>query len=105
MSIRRADDNQYALLVGGSATGSAVPIKGGEYMVFFDGTIGGATVSLQTQSPSGVWMNVEVFTGAVVSYTTLPRSQTGIDLPAGNVRVALTGGTPSGVNAYLVGLG
>lgn len=105
MSNRRADDTQYTLLAAGSATGSAVPVKGGEYMVFFDGTIGGSTISLQAKSPSGVWMDVEVFTGAVIKYTTLPRSQTGIDLPAGDVRVALTGGTPSAINAYLVGLG
>jgi len=105
MTVRRADDLSYTLLSAGSATGSAVAIKGGEYMVFFDGTIGGSTVSLQVQSPSGTWIDVEVFTGSVVKYTTLPRSQTGIDLPAGNVRCALTGGTPSGINAYLVGLG
>lgn len=105
MSTRRADDNQYTLLSAGSATGSAVQIKGGEYMVFFDGTIGGSTVSLQVQSPSGAWIDVDVFTGSTVKYTALPRSQTGIDLPAGNVRCALTGGSPSGINAYLVGLG
>lgn len=105
MPIRRADDNQYALLENGNATGNAVAIKGGEYMVFFNGTIGGSTISLQVQSPSGAWIDVDVFTGSTVKYTALPRSQTGIDLPAGNVRVALTGGTPSGINAYLVGLG
>jgi hypothetical protein len=105
MSIRRADDGSYALLTSGSATGSSVSIKGGEYIVFFDGTIGSSTVSLQVKSPSGVWSDVEVFTGQKVAYTTLPRAQTGIDLPAGEVRCALTGGTPSGINAYLVGLG
>lgn len=105
MSLKRGDDNAYALLVNGSATGSAIGIRGGEYIVFFDGTIGGATVSLQCQSPSGQWMDVEVFTGSAIKYTTLPRSQTGIDLPMGNVRCNITGGTPSGINAYLVGLG
>lgn len=105
MPIRRADDTQYTLLLNGSATGASVPVRGGEYMVFFDGTIGGSTISLQARSPSGQWMDVEVFTGAVIRYTALPRSQTGISLPMGDVRVALTGGTPSGVNAYLVGLG
>ena len=105
MPIRRADDQQYALLVGGSATGSAVPIKGGEYQFMVDGTAGGTTASLQIQSPSGAWMDVQVFTGSVVKFTTLPGNQSAIDLPAGNVRCALTGGTPSGINAYLVGLG
>ena len=89
MSNKRGDDNAYTLLSAGSATGAAVAVKGGEYIVFFEGTIGGATVSLQVQSPAGTWMNVEVFTGNAISYTTLPRSQTGIDLPAGNVRCAL----------------
>lgn len=105
MPIRRGDDASYALLENGSASGNAVPVKGGEYIVYFNGTIGGATVSLQSKSPNGVWSDVEVFTGQKVSYTTLPRSQTGVDLPAGDVRVAITGGSPSGIYAYLVGLG
>lgn len=105
MPIRRADDISYPLLVAGSATGSAVAIRGGEYQFMVDGTAGGATISLQLQSPSGAWMDAQVFTGSVVKFTTLPGNQTGIDLPAGNVRCYITGGTPSGINAYLVGLG
>jgi hypothetical protein len=105
MSVRRADDSQYPLLVGGSATGAAVPVKGGEYHFMVDGTASGTTASLQIQTPSGAWTDVQVFTGAVVKFTTLPGNQSGIDLPACNVRCALTGGTPSGINAYLVGLG
>ena len=105
MPIKRADDNAYVLLSNGSATGASTAIRGGEYMVYFDGTIGGSTISLQAQSPSGAWIDVDVFTGSTVRYTALPRAQTGIYLPPGNVRVALTGGTPSGINAHLVGLG
>lgn len=105
MANRRADDVTYELLNNGSTTGAPVAIKGGEYIVYFDGILNAATVALQTQSPSGVWMTVEAFTGAAISYTTTPRSQTGIDLPAGNARCALIGGAPTGVNAYLVGLG
>lgn len=105
MPIRRADDSAYTLLTAGSATGSAVPIKGGEYQFMVDGTVGSSTISLQIQSPSGAWMDVQVFTGSVVKFTTLPGNQSAIDLPAGNVRCACTGGTPSGINAYLVGLG
>lgn len=105
MTIRRADDVSYTLLSNGSATGSAVPIKGGEYIVYFDGTPSGSTISLQVQAPNGTWIDASVFTGAVVKYTNLPASQTGIDLPAGNVRCACTGGSPTGINAYLVGLG
>lgn len=105
MPIKRADDNAYVLLSNGSATGASTAIKGGEYAVYFDGTIGGSTISLQVQSPSGAWIDVDVFTGATIKYTALPRAQTGIYLPAGNVRCALTGGTPSAINAHLVGLG
>lgn len=105
MPNNRSDSATYALLVSGSATGAATAIKGGEYLVAFDGTIGGSTISLQMQSPSGAWMDIDVYTGAPVRYTALPQSQTGINLPAGNVRCALTGGSPSGINAYLVGAG
>lgn len=105
MPIRRADDSTYTLLTAGSATGSAVAIKGGEYHFMVDGTVGSSTISLQVQTPSGAWTDVQVFTGSVVKFTTLPANQSGIDLPAGNVRCACTGGTPSGINAYLVGLG
>lgn len=105
MPIRRADDQTYTLLLGGTATGSAVAIKGGEYHFMVDGTIGLSTASLQIQTPSGAWTDVQVFTGSVVKFTTLPGNQSGIDLPAGNVRCALVGGSPTGINAYLVGLG
>lgn len=106
MPARRADDITYTLLSNGSSTGAAVPIRGGEYLVYFEGTLaGGAQVSLQAQSPNGTWMDVEVFTANPVRYSNTPRSQTGIDLPACNVRCALTGGSASGIYAYLVGLG
>lgn len=105
MSVRRADDSAYTLLSAGSATGAAVPIKGGQYHFQVDGTAGGSTISLQVQSPSGVWSDVQIFAASLVKFTTLPGNQTGIDLPAGNVRCAITGGSPSGINAYLVGLG
>ncbi|CAB5178483.1 hypothetical protein UFOVP158_4 [uncultured Caudovirales phage] len=105
MPIRRGDDNAYTLLSAGSATGSAVAIRGGEYSFHVEGTISGATASLQVQSPNGTWATVSVFSNSAVSATALPYAQTGIDLPAGSVRIALTGGTPSAIYAYLVGLG
>lgn len=111
MPVRRADDTAYTLATAASSTatgvnsGNGVPIPGGEYQFMVDGTAGGATISLQLKSPSGVWMDAQVFTGSVVKFTTLPGNQTAIDLPAGLVRMATTGGTPSGLNAYLLGLG
>jgi hypothetical protein len=105
MPARRADDTQYILASNVSASGSAVQIKGGEYIFTVEGTASGTTASLQVKSVNGTWMDVTVFSGSAVKSTTLPYSQTGIDLPAGDVRVALTGGSPSAVYAYLVGLG
>lgn len=105
MPIRRADDNSYTLASNLSATGSAMAIKGGEYMFTAEGTVGGATISLQFQTPNGTWSDVSIFANSVVKSTTLPLVQTQVDLPAGNVRMAATGGAPSGLYSYLVGLG
>lgn len=105
MSIKRGDDNLYTLLTSGSATGSGVAIKGGEYTFLVEGTAGGATVALQIQNPNGNWATVQVFSGSAVSFTNLPGCQTGVDLPACNARLAISGGSPSGVSAWLVGLG
>lgn len=104
MPTRRADDSAYTLASNASATGSAVAIKGGQYMFMAEGTVGGATVTLQVRAPSGTWSNVTSYDTAV-SATALPYADSPIDLPAGDVRVALTGGTPSAIFAYLVGLG
>ena len=105
MPIRRADDSNYTLLSNGSATGTSTAIKGGEYLFSAEGTVAGATISLQLQSLNGTWSPVLIFAGSAVSFTVLPNSQTGISLPAGNVRVAISGGPPSAVYAYLIGLG
>lgn len=104
MPIRRADDATYTLGSNISATGSAVAIKGGEYIFTCEGTAAGTTASLQLQTSNGTWTDISVYSGSVVKSTTLPYAQTGISLPAGNVRIALTSGLPSGVYAYLVGM-
>lgn len=108
MTIRRADDNVYVLGTGLTATGSAVAVKGGEYQFMVEGTVGAATsFQLEFQSPSGTWHRVQVFTGSVLNFAAanLPISQTGVDLPAGNTRLAILGGAATSINAYLVGLG
>lgn len=105
MPTRRADDSTYSLASNASATGSAVAIRGGEYIFTCEGTAGGSTLSLQMQTVNGSWSDVSIFTGSVVKSTTLPYQQTGIELPAGNVRMAATGGTPSALYASLVGMG
>lgn len=106
MPLRRADDQAYVLGTNLSATGQPVAIRGGEYMFFAEGNLGAAVCNLETVAPSGTWFTVQVFTGSLVRFTQLPGSQTAIALPAGYVRVALTGGgSPNNINAFLVGLG
>lgn len=105
MPIRRCDSNSYTLATNLAATGSAVAIPGGEYHFTAEGTPSTTTISLQMQSSNGTWMDVQVFSGSAVKSTTLPFSQTGIVLPACNVRVANTGGTVAGLFSYLHGTG
>lgn len=105
MSAKRGDDNVYTLLSNASATGNAVAIKGGEYAFSVEGTISGATMGLQMQTPNGAWATVQVFNASAVQTTTVPYFQTQIDLPAGNVRCVITGGTPSAMYSFLIGLG
>ena len=111
MPIRRSDDLSYTLASNATSTasgvnsGNGVAIKGGEYHFFAEGTVGGSTISLQIQSPNGTWSDVLVFSGSAVKSTTLPFNQAQIDLPPGLVRMAATGGTPTGLYSYLVGLG
>jgi hypothetical protein len=102
----RADSLVYPLAAAASVTGAAVPIRGGRYMFMADGTAGGSTVSLQIQCPDGTWSTVGALGGnAVVQTTTLPYSVTPIDLPAGNVRAAITGGAGVSLTATLAGIG
>jgi hypothetical protein len=94
MTIRRADDNAYNLGTGLTATGSAVAVKGGSYWFQVSGTPGAATnFALEISTPSGGWSRVQVFSGSVVSFPAenLPISQTSVDLPPGNVRLAVIG--------------
>lgn len=108
MAIRRADDNVYTLGTGLTATGNSVAVKGGEYLFMVVGTAGGGTdFRLEVQAPDGTWARIQVFTGSVLSFTAanLPISQTGVDLPACNVRLAVVGGAATGISAWLIGLG
>lgn len=104
--MSRADALVYTLGTALSASGGAVPIRGGRYMFMADGTVGGATVALQIQCPDGTWSTVGAVGGnAVIQATVLPYTVTPVDLPAGNVQVAITGGTGVAVNAWLAGIG
>lgn len=107
MTVRRADDNSYALASNVSATGDPVVIKGGQYMFMARGTVGGATISLQVLLPDGsTWSGVtSLNSNTAISTTALPYAASPIELPAGQVRMAVTGGSPSGLYGYLIGLG
>lgn len=108
MAIRRADDTTYVIGTALTATSGATSVRGGEYLFIVTGTMGGATtVALEIQAPDGTWSKIQVFTGSVVSFPAaqIPTSQTGIDLPACNVRAAISGGAAASINAWLVGLG
>lgn len=106
MSVRRADDTLYVLGTALTATGNAVNINGGEYHFMATGTLGTATdIQLQIQAPDGTWTTVLDLGGYnTVKSTTLPYNATPVYLPAGAVRVLVTG-TATSVNAWLAGMG
>lgn len=107
MTIRRADDEVYVLGTNLTTTGNAVQIRGGTYIFYVSGTPGAATAfSLEILNPSGTWSRIQIFTGSIVTFTAanLPMAQTGIEIPPGNVRIAITG-TATSITAHLIGLG
>ena len=105
MPNRRCDDNLYQLgvFVGGVQFLKVQYIKGGEYALFLDATQNDGIMSLQMQSPSGVWMDVLAY-GLYMRTSTLTMNQVGLVLPAGAVRIYATAPVAN-VAAYLVGAG
>ena len=102
----RADSLTYQLASNASGTQAGVSIRGGFYLFMANGTAGGSTISLQIQMPDNSWCDVAEIGGSVlIRNTSLPFTATRISLPAGNVRMAATGGTPSALNAWLSGIG
>lgn len=78
-----------------SATGEAITIQGGTYVVSADGTFGGTTLQLQLQSPDGSsWLTVT--DGSFTAEGSFL-----VDLPAGSVRMLVTGGSPSALYANI----
>lgn len=83
------------LLDNGSATGAAGKWAGGPGVFTVTGVFGGATVKLQQLGPDGAtWLDVS---GGNADLTA--PGQGGFVLPEGQVRAAVTGGTPSGLIA------
>ena len=86
------------LLQNASATGAAKGWPGGAGVFTATGTFGGATVKLQQLGPDGTtWLDIS---GDAVTLST--PGQGGFVLPAGPVRAAVVGGTPSGLDAVAV---
>lgn len=82
------------LLSNASATGSATQWPGGTGVFAAAGTFGGATVSLQFLGPDGsTWIDA----GSDTTLTTAGGG--GFFLDSGQIRAAVSGGSPSGLYA------
>lgn len=77
------------LLSNASATGTGVSWPGGYGEWWAEGTFGGATLTLQKQTPNGTWMAVDA--DAVLTAA----GRMGFVLAQGDIRVAVAGGAPS----------
>lgn len=90
--------NTYALLTNASATGAAVSVTGGGYILNLSGTFGGSTVAI-TSTVNGV-------TTTLGSYTSAPATAPCLVIGSGStVQATVTGGAPSGLYATLSGVG
>lgn len=87
---------QLTLASNAAVTGNAVDWPGGNGAFYAEGTFGGGTVKLQTQSPNGTWMDVGTAT------TLTAAGVGGFTLPAGPIRVNIA--TATAVFAYAVGI-
>ena len=91
----------YQLLSSATATGSAVTVQGGNYLLDIRGTFGGATVTLN-ETINGV-------TIPLASYTASPNTvaySPSFNIAAGTVlQAVVSGGSPSGLYATLGGVG
>lgn len=85
-----------SLLSNASATGSPVAAGAGDYCYSVDGTFGGATVSLQMQSPDGSSFLTIADTGLTAEGAVI------VTLPLGIYKALVAGGTPSGLYATLL---
>ena len=90
------------LLSNASATGESLLWLGGRGRLSGAGTFGGATVKLQVLGPdSTTWLDVD-FAGISGSFTA--PGQCIVSLDQCHVRMAVVGGTPSGLYANLGGI-
>lgn len=84
-----------SLLSNASATGTAVEWPGGDGRVELRGTVGGATITLQVQDSDGSTYHT---VGTDTTFTAT--GSAGFKLEAGAmIRMAVSGGSPSGLYA------
>jgi len=87
------------LLQNASATGTAKSWAGGRGAFAVAGTFGGATVTLQILGPDGTtWIGLG--TDAALTAAGI----VGFECPAGQLRAAVSGGSPSGLHAQVASL-
>lgn len=102
--MRRCDDQLYSVS-GKSATASLGSIRGGKYMFTLGGTLGGATIALQYKYDGTNFATItNGYSNTAMSYTAAA-CVSGVDLPAGEYQVSVTGGAGVSINASLIGLG
>jgi hypothetical protein len=90
-------DQTIKLLDNAAITGASKPWLGGRGTVMVEGTFGGATVTLQFQTPRGAWVNV----GSAAIFTA--GGAANFELGAVPIRMLVAGGNPSALHAYVVG--
>lgn len=86
------------LLSNASATGSSKQWPGGRGQFAVEGTIGGATITLQVQGPNGTWLAV----GTDAALTAA--GVVNFDLPQCNIRALVASGSPSALYATAVSI-
>lgn len=92
-----------SLLSNGSATSAAKQWPGGDGVVDVVGTFGGATITLQYRGPdASTWLDLKTMdpsTGAQTTVSLTANGSIGFSLPPNEIRLVVTGGTPSALHA------
>jgi hypothetical protein len=93
----------YPLLVGASATGSALDWPGGRGAFWLkDGTIGTATVKLQWSGDDGTtWIDADQGGDTNATFTAVGKMGN-FDLPPGKLRANVSGSGMSALNAQVI---
>lgn len=84
------------LLDNASETGNAEPWNGWRGTFIVEGTLNGATVSLQYKSPEDTWIDVDP-----VNLAFTDAGMAGFECPPGDIRAEVSGGTPSALYAWV----